>query len=257
MATTTLVCKQCNFENEPERVYCHNCGAKLDRSLLPPEATKRADPVIVQERVRKMINPRRGTGLRWVRHLFASLALAALLAAVVVMVKPPDDIPQIDKDAVLEAPIVTDDLEAVVATATPAGKAYTENQINAFLQATIRGKPAGASAGGVLKFERAYVRFDKGLVKITYVQSVFGVPLYATTVDGVSIQNGQVVAQSTAGSCGRMPISPRLLPYFNAVFAPLWKVLDRDKNLVARLGAITFHKGRVDMLNKPAVPAAR
>ena len=63
MATTTLVCKQCNFENEPERVYCHNCGAKLDRSLLPPEATKREDPVIVQERVRKLVRPRAGLWL--------------------------------------------------------------------------------------------------------------------------------------------------------------------------------------------------
>lgn len=254
MATTTLVCKQCNFENEPERVYCHNCGAKLDRSLLPPEATKRADPVLVQERVRKMVNPRRGSGLRWLRHLVASLALAALFAAIVVIIKPPDAIPEISKDAALSAPTVTDDLDGLVVQPTPARLTYSEDQINAFIQSTIRGKPGGSTGFAALKFERAYVRFDEGLVRITYVQSVFGLPLYATTVDSVSVQNGQVVAQPTAGTFGRLPIAPRLMPYFNNVFTPLWKVLDRDKNLIARLGSITFHKQRVDMLNKAAVP---
>ena len=257
MATTTLVCKQCNFENEAERVYCHNCGAKLDRSLLPPEATKRADPVIVQERVRKLINPRRGSGLRWLRHLVVSLVLASILAAIVVIIKPPDDIPEVSKDAALSAPIVTDDLDALVAATSPAGKAYKEDDINAFLQSTIRGKPNGSAGFTALKFERAYVRFDEGQVRITYVQSVFGVPLYATTVDTVSIQNGQLVAQPLAGSLGRLPISARLMPYFSGVFAPLWKGLDRDKNLITRLGAITFHNQRVDMVNKAAVPAAR
>ena len=29
---TKLVCPDCRHENEPERIYCHNCGARLDRS---------------------------------------------------------------------------------------------------------------------------------------------------------------------------------------------------------------------------------
>ena len=255
MATTTLVCKQCNFENEPERVYCHNCGAKLDRSLLPPEATKRSDPVVVQERVRKLVSPRRGTGRRWLLSLLLSLALAAFIAAVVVIIKPPEDIPQINQDAAISAPIITDDMEALVSQTAPAARAYKEDDVNAFLQSTIHGKPSGSSKIAAVKFERAYVRFDEGLVRVTYVQSVFGLPLYATTVDAVSIENGQLVVRPTAGSFGRLPIAPRLMPYFHNVFAPLWKVLERDKNLVARLGNVSFHKQRVDLFNKGAAPA--
>ena len=33
--TRRLTCAECKYENEVERVYCHNCGEKLDRSLLP------------------------------------------------------------------------------------------------------------------------------------------------------------------------------------------------------------------------------
>ena len=251
MATTTLVCKQCNFENEPERVYCHNCGAKLDRSLLPPEATKRSDPVVVQERVRKLVSPRRGAGMRWLRHLVSSLALAAALAVAVVIAKPPDDIPEVGKEAALLAPQVKDDMEGLVAQPTAARLGYTEDQINAFLQSTIHGERKGSSGFAPLKFERAYVRFGEGLVKVTYVQSLFGLPLYATSVDTVKIENGQLTAEPVAGSFGRLPIAPKLMPYFNKVLSPLWSALNREKEIVSKMGFIAFHKQRVEMLNKP------
>ena len=256
MTTATLVCKQCNFENEPERVYCHNCGAKLDRSLLPPEATKRADPVVVQERVRKMVSPRRGSGLRWLRNLVLSLLIAAVLGLVAVMIQPPDDIPEISKDAALSAPTITDDMEGMVTQPSASRLVYAEDKVNAFLQSTIHGKPDSSSGVTPLKFERAYVHFDEGLVRITYVQSVFGFPLYATTVDGVTIQNGQLAAQPVAGSFGRVKIPGKLMPYLGGLFSPLWKVLDRDKNLIARMESITFHKktaerpAAVEMISK-------
>lgn len=252
MATTTLVCKQCNFENEPERVYCHNCGAKLDRSLLPPEATKRADPVVVQERVRKLVSPRRGSGTRWFRNLILSVAVAAFVALILAIAKPPDDIPEIGKEAAVDAPIITDELEGLVAQQTGGRQVYPEDKVNAFLQSTIHGKRDNSGGFAPLKFERAYVRFDEGVVRITYVQSVFGFPLYATTEDTVAIQNGQLVAQPVAGSFGRVKIAPKIMPYVGGVFAPLWKVLERDKNLIAKLDSITFHKKTVEMTGKPA-----
>ena len=166
MATTMLVCKQCNFENEPERVYCHNCGAKLDRSLLPPEATKREDPVVVQERVRKMVSPRRGLGLRWIKHFIGSVALAALLALLVVMILPPDGVSTLNKDAVLDAPTITDDMEAQEQVPGPHRLTYTEDQVNAFLQSAIRGKEDAASVIA-LKFERLFVHLNEGSCAIT------------------------------------------------------------------------------------------
>ncbi len=252
MATTTLVCKQCNFENEPERVYCHNCGAKLDRSLLPPEATKRADPVVVQERVRKLVSPRRGASTRWFRNLVLSAAAAAFLALLLVMAEPPDDIPaEVSKDALMSAPTIKDDMEGLVAQQAAGHLVYSEDQVNAYLQSTIHSKPNGATGFTPLKFERSYVRFDEGVVRITYVQSVFGFPLYATTVDTVAIQNGQLVAQPVAGSFGRVKIAPKLMPYFGRVFGPLWKVLDREKNLVGKLDAVTFRKKAVELVSRP------
>ena len=58
-----LTCEQCGHENEAERVYCHNCGGKLDRSLLPKEDPKTSTQAAVEaarKHVAKMTNPGSG-----------------------------------------------------------------------------------------------------------------------------------------------------------------------------------------------------
>ena len=146
MATTTILCKQCNFENEPERVYCHNCGAKLDRSLLPIEAIRRDDPVVVQDRVRKMMSPKRGQGKHIARNLALTLLASLALAAFVQIVRPPREIPNISQDAVMSAPGIRDDMENVLQQPSARRLSYPVDQVNAFLQYSIRSKDESFSA---------------------------------------------------------------------------------------------------------------
>ena len=85
---TKLICPECRKENEAERIYCHECGAKLDRSKVI--SSKPADArVKEQKRVRNMFDARRAK----IRLLFFKLAksiLGAFAAAVVVsMFLPP------------------------------------------------------------------------------------------------------------------------------------------------------------------------
>ena len=192
MAATMLVCKQCNFENEPERVYCHNCGAKLDRSLLPPEATKREDPVLVQQRVRKMVKPRNATLAFQLKNLLYSVLLAAFLALIIAAIKPPGGTPNISQDAASEAPPIADDLDGLLQQPAPHRLAYSEDQVNAYLKATLRGGKADRAGALAMKFEQAYVHFGNGTCQITSVQSLFGLPIYTTTVRSFAVSNGVV-----------------------------------------------------------------
>ncbi len=250
MATATLLCKQCNFENEPERVYCHNCGAKLDRSLLPPEASRREDPVVMQERVRKLVSPRRGTGTRQIKNFVLSVAIAAVVAAVVVILKPPANLPEISKEAMLSAPTITDDIEALVGRPGQTLH-YKEDDVNAFLQYSVRGKET-SSYGVSMKFERAFVHFHEGRVSITSEQSIFGLPLYAATVRTVQIENGALVTHPLGGSLGSLRIPGAAMPYCEGVFGPFWKVMDHNRAILAKLQTITFHEKSVDLTSKPA-----
>lgn len=244
MSTATLICKQCNFENEPERVYCHNCGAKLDRSLLPPEATKREDPVVVQERVRKLIKPGGVSPWKRIKNFLASVIVGALLAAIFVISRAPDGAPNLSQETVMDAPPITDDMEGQQQIAGAHLLRYTDDQVNAFLQSSLRSKDKDST----VKFERAYVHFDEGVCRITTQESIFGLSLYATTERTVSVQNGSIVSHSLGGAFGRLPISAKIMTSLEAAFAPLWKVLDHDRKLVSQMRSITFHRGSVEMV---------
>ena len=251
MATATLLCKQCNFENEPERVYCHNCGAKLDRTLLPPEATRREDPVVVQERVRRMVSPRRGMGFTGLKNLIASLVIASVLAALLLIIKPPANIPELSKEAVLNAPGISDDLATLEEQGRASSYRYPEDQVNAFLQKAIRGKDSNAY-GVSMKFERVFIHFHDGYCGITSEQSLMGFPIYATTYRTVAIQNGALVSQVRGGSFGSLKLPAAAMVHLEGIFAPLAKVFEHDRAQLTRLQSITCREKAVDIAIKAA-----
>ncbi len=252
MATTTILCKQCNFENEPERVYCHNCGAKLDRSLLAADAMKRDDPVVVQNRVRKMMSPKRGRGKRNVKNVVFSLLSAVLIAALVLLLSPPREIPNLSQDAVMNAPGIRDDLENVAAQGAARRLAYTEDQVNAFLQYSVRATEV-KYFGVPFKFERAFVHFEEGSCRVTLQQSILGYPLYVSDAFAVSVANGKLTPRNLGGTFGRLGLPARAFDLIHpVVYGSLWKRLEPEQKLLARMQALTFHKNAVEIISKPA-----
>ena len=72
-----LLCPECRRENEPERIYCHDCGARLDRSSLAKEKSTEEAPKETQRRLRSMLDPR-GVVLRQRFFQGSKLLLGAL-----------------------------------------------------------------------------------------------------------------------------------------------------------------------------------
>lgn len=86
-----LRCTACGHDNDPTRVYCHNCGVKLERGGAPTApVTGFTHPTDVA----KMKRPR--APLPWGKY-FAALAKLCLLAIVVAVLAaallPPRDVP--------------------------------------------------------------------------------------------------------------------------------------------------------------------
>jgi hypothetical protein len=132
---TKLICPDCQHENEPERIYCHNCGARLDRTGLIKE---KADEAVAEERTRqhlkKIFRPNRGRGKRIATKLGKTLLGALCLAVVIVMVLPPD-LPPAPK-AYTFAPLIGMDMMSAVSSHHAASLVYNEEQANSYLAAT-------------------------------------------------------------------------------------------------------------------------
>ncbi len=232
-----LICPECRRENEPERIYCHDCGARLDHSALTKVAPKQEDSKATQKRVRALFDGRRAK-LR--RQFFqgAKLVLGALLVAVLVQMVRSPDLPEPPAAAEMP-PQINLDLENATMAARAAPLQYTDDQVNAYLAYVLKGKKAALSK--YLQFEEALLAFNEGSCSITVGRSLFGYPLFTTASVVPQLQNGNLTAQVRSGSIGRLPVHPALMQYGGFLFADLRTVLERERKLIVKLSSIEFH----------------
>jgi hypothetical protein len=237
--TTTIakvVCSECRHENEPERVYCHDCGSRLDRSAVVVEKEPVED---AQKRVKKMFDPHRAR----MRALFFKVSKMALtacaLAAVLLMILPPD-VPPAIKGTMLVSQIRFD-LEGATTRHQPPELRYSEDQVNEFLAYALKIKQKDLNLP-FLDFKRAIVAFGEGTCTLTVERSLSGYySLYTSCTYAPDLNEGKITAPTRAASIGRLPVHPLVGQYMSLLFSDLRAALDRDAKLVSKLKAIEFH----------------
>ncbi len=233
----TLICPECRRENDPKRIYCHDCGTRLDRSVLAKEKPKEEDPKEIHRRVTKLFDPR-GAILR--RRFFQGSKLligAFVVAGIVQMLRPPD-MPERPKASMLPAQISLE-LENAAMEPRAAPLQYSDEQVNAYLAYTFKGKQAALSK--YLQFERALVAFDEGYGRFTVERSLFGFSLFTTASYDARIENGKIVTTNRGAQIGRLPIHPALMQYGGILFTDVRAALERERKSIVKLGSIEFH----------------
>jgi hypothetical protein len=241
-----ITCPECQHANEPERVYCHNCGARLDRSQLVKEKASQAPTASdSRQHLQKMFNPRRGQGLRSAVKLAKILVGAVICAAIIVMLLPPD-LPPEPKNYTF-APMIGMDLTSALSSRRTAPLVYDETQVNSFLASNLRRKDSPAKQG-YFPLERILVRFDEGACSITTKRMLYKLPIYSGGSYRVSLDNGKIVATSNGGFIGRLAIPSTLMKAAAPLLEKTWSSLARERSAVARLAAIEFHPQSVSLI---------
>ena len=240
MTTTTtmtkLVCGECRHENEAERIYCHNCGERLDRSAAAAQKPM-VDPTETHRRLQKMLGPPSR-----VRHNFfavSKLVLAAVAAAALVEMALPPELPAPTK---IVSPQIDLDLEN--AHLRPSPLEYSQDQINAYLTYRLISKKK-ALTYPFLTFVRATASFREGACTIGVERSLFGYSIFSRTSHRVDTSAGKIAATNVGGWIGRLPIHPAIMQFGDIIFADLWSVLERERKLIGKMGAVNFHDGSV------------
>jgi hypothetical protein len=246
-----LVCPECQRQNEPERIYCHDCGARLDRSALAKVVPKTEDPKQTQRRLKQMLDPRRLKIRLMFFHISKLILGAFALAALIQMLRQPDNVPERLKNIELQQ--LNLELEKAVTNHSPTPLQFSDEQVNAFLTNVAKNKRSILNK--FLKFERAFVNFDEGVCQVTVERSLLGFSVFHAISNKVTLQDGKLIASTNAGRIGRMPIHPEIMKYGDILFRDLWAALDAERKLVLKLGAIEFHPKTVILVPKQtAVP---
>lgn len=241
MTTTTttpkLVCAECRYENEAERLYCHNCGERLDRSAVV--AKKKVDNAQeTHRRLRKLMQGPSRTRQNFVTA--SKLMLAAAAAAGLIQMVLPPEFPEAIK---VSTPIQIDlELESAIRKAAPLN--YSDNDINAYLAYRLAGKRKALDKW-FLKFERAAVVFKEGSCTIGWERSILGYPIYSRASYRVDQGAKQISLVNTGGWVGRLPIHPSVMRYADIIFKDVWAALDRERKLVIKMNSVAFHDGNV------------
>ena len=233
-----VICAECRHENEAERIYCHNCGERLDRSAVVAQK-KAQDPQDERRRLQKMMEgPSKSQ-----QNFFAvsKLALAAVVAAALVEIALPPEVPAPTKATPQQIDL---DLENVASFQRPGPLEYSQEQVNAYLTYRLISKKK-ALTNPVLTFERATASLNEGSCTISMERSLFGYSLFSRVSYRVEASGGKVVATNVGGWIGRLPIHPAIMRYGDIIFADLWKALDRERKLITKMGGITLHDGSV------------
>jgi len=237
---TKIVCTECRHENEAERIFCHNCGERLDRSaVIAPKKVE--DPKETHRRLRKLLE-----GPSRTRHNFfvgcKLMLAAAATAGLVQMALPPEEFPAPTKAT---APQIDLALENAILRSTDLN--YSQNEVNAYLTYRLAGKKKVLNKP-FLNFERAAIVFKEGTCVFGWERSVFGYSIYARSAVRVDTSAGKFLTVNTGGWIGRLPVHPKIMEYGDIIFADLWSALDRERKLVAKMGGAEFHDGSIMLI---------
>jgi hypothetical protein len=239
---TKLVCPECAHENESERIYCHSCGARLDRSAIKVGKSREETVKDTQRRVRNLFDPT-GVKIRFWFFRTAKLILGACAAATVIQMVSPPDVPPPARPLLLLSQLNLE-LENAVTYRRPPRLQYSEDQVNAYLAYALKSKEALLNKP-LLEFKRAIVGFDEGHVKLTAERSLLGLSLYSSVSYAVTLRDGHIAASTNGGSIGRVPIHPQAMRFIDIIFRDLWSALDRERKLIVKMVGIEFHSKTV------------
>ncbi|MFN2540682.1 MAG: zinc ribbon domain-containing protein [Chthoniobacterales bacterium] len=250
MTTTMvkLVCAECGHENEPERIYCHSCGMRLDRSAVVSKKSVQEGLKETQRRVRRIFDPTRVKIRLWFFRT-AKLVLGACATAALIQMFSPPDVPAPVKPLLLPSQL-NFDLENAVNYHRPAQLHYSEDQVNAYLGYALKIKQNSLDKP-LLDFRRVVVGFGEGAVNVTAERAFFGFSIYSGSSYQVKLQGGKLVASNNGGSIGRIPVHPVLMQVMDVIFVDVWSALERERKLVSKMNTIEFHPKSVVLTAPP------
>ena len=244
-----LPCEQCEYVNEPERVYCHNCGAKLDRSLLPKveEQKKQEPPEQARKRIAKMTNPKSGWLLRETKALFKVAFFSALIAALWLLLQKPDDVPEPSKNPSMR--LISSDMMEAMSSPTPVAVSFSDDDINQYLKQTI--KTQDTMVPGV-QLVHAYVQCVPGVMRLTSEESAFGYPIFFRIDYKLDIKDGKFTPTIVGGGFGKISVDPQLMQYADYAFGTLFTSLQREHKQMDKMQRALVGTGRIDLVTKGA-----
>jgi len=249
-----LICPKCNYDNELGRIFCHQCGAKLDLDKVKP--TSRGGKII---HYRKQL-----TVGRIVNRVIAIVILVLIIWGIYLICQVPDIQPVKPTNAVL---LAADNkrlaLEQQLLQKRLFKMEITATELNAFIGGLGLEKHAGS--GFTVVPVTLQVELGDGTLKLNFLGTAkFGDALSKKifiSYTGVPMtEQGHFEFKPIAAAIGQMPIHPKILQSTSLLqnyFGRLLSNLDHEKSLLDQLSSISVDHNHIVIEYQPKDAATK
>jgi len=219
---TVIQCQSCGFENDPTRVFCHNCGVRLERPAeVVEQVAKEKEAAAQKAATLRQAGPGAAKKERFsLAYLLVDSGvalvklgfLAALLAVIFLMLQTPDNIPAPLPESLPRSQQFKETILEYAVNPYPR-TLEVPAQMAEFLLANEFTLSSAAGSLALLKAEPRRLYSIPGNNEF-----VVGIEFYLLYLDAYltstfAVENGEV--RLIGGSVGRLPVPKVLLPYWN------------------------------------------
>jgi len=247
-----LKCQACGTGNDDTRVFCQECGARLERVEgqvgSAPVATavpQIARPKGFSPQSTPIRGPRRSIFTLLavaIRDLIVLGAVAALLAAVILAFRVPADMPKWPAPDPSSALKLRTQLDQLSKSGQGAQIIISQDQINSLLASSL--KPGG-EAGAPISFQGAGVICGEGTFDFIIGEGVYSQRLVMRLRFMPVVRASGLNVRATSGWVGHLPIHPLLLVVLEKILSPAYAAMEPDIALVRDAGVANIQPGRV------------
>ncbi len=245
-----LKCGACGHENEPERVYCHNCGQKLDRTVLPTLEPKKEqeEHEKAHKHVEKMMSPVRGSFLRDLKTGVSVLIFAAAVAAMFLFWQTPEGVPPEKSDAIPDRD-VGELWQRMMSAPNAVSVTFTEDELNHYLKRSIK---AVESAVPGVKFKRTFVKLEPGLLTLTVEREMWGFGMFSSMSYSYRATADNELAVEVVGvRFGKLGLHPALKFAGEFSIGSVFKAFEKEKSNLSRLADVKVGKASITLISRP------
>lgn len=256
----SIKCSQCSHENDSTRVFCQNCGARLEREA--GENPTISAPTKVPAGPRFRGGRAASTGLAatvfgFIRGLVSTAILAAILAALIQMARQPDDVPPAQAANESQAGQLLQTVQVLSGSNYARTLDISQAQANNYLAASIVPDPTTSNSIFRADFSRAFVAIRSGELKFFVEQRLFSWPISMYLIATPETGGGKASLRVTGGGIGRMPVSPRLMPLLEGIMRPVIASTSEAVTVLESADEIVFTPSMAKLSWKPRKPGAQ
>lgn len=248
-----IKCAECGHENDSTRVFCHNCGIRLERPEGEKATIAETTPVMGRSSgpVRRGFFPVGGASgliLGLVRSLISLAILAAVLAVLIEAGREPDWVPPAATPDKQKATRLYQSIREFSDTVYPRTIDLTQEQANNYLGTRLE----ASEEGGALvqaKFIRAFVTIESDVMRFVVEQEYLGLPVYISVVLAPEITTNAAtghneVSLRLAGSeIGRLALPALLAPLLQKYLQGVIDSTDAEMKFLSLADSLVFLPG--------------